>query len=92
MLKRLILSAITIVSLVQAQQGVSSSYFAGNANFYYISRLDNGDIINMPYRMLVEALMKIATGTLGRKFSHEVESKREQKKIIAGRQLLWLVW
>jgi len=30
----------------------SQSLFTGNANFYYISKLDDGQIIKMPYRML----------------------------------------
>ena len=39
-----------LLNFTYAQE--SPSYLSGNANFYYISKLDDGGIVNLPYRML----------------------------------------
>ena len=49
MRKRVLALIIMSITFLTSEEG--QSQFTGNANFYYISRLDNGDIINMPYRM-----------------------------------------
>lgn len=50
-MKKITLYAILLASILVSQEQ-SKSFFTGNANFYYISKLEDGDIINMPYRML----------------------------------------
>ena len=43
---------ITSITFTFSQSDESQSLLTGNANFYYISKLDDGQIIRMPYRML----------------------------------------
>ena len=50
-MKNLILYSLILLSFTFSENK-SQSFFTGNANFYYISKLDDGSIINMPYRML----------------------------------------
>ena len=50
MLRLLIM--ITLTTFLMSNDNGSQSLFTGNANFYYISKLDDGQIIRMPYRML----------------------------------------
>ena len=50
-MKKITLYAILLTSILVSGEK-SKSFFTGNANFYYISKLEDGDIINMPYRML----------------------------------------
>jgi len=49
-MKRLIILFFLTTSIIFSQESVSS--LNGDANFYFISKLENGDIINLPYRML----------------------------------------
>ena len=46
------LSILILLAFPVLKENNSSSFFTGNANFYYISKLDDGSIINVPYRML----------------------------------------
>jgi len=50
-MKNLTLYSLILLSFIFSENK-SQSFFTGNANFYYISKLDDGSIINMPYRML----------------------------------------
>ena len=50
-MKNLTLYSLILLSLIFSENK-SQSFFTGNANFYSISKLDDGSIINMPYRML----------------------------------------
>jgi len=50
MLRIITISVFLAISFTQSNE--SRSLLTGNANFYYISKLDNGQIIKMPYRML----------------------------------------
>tara|TARA_Y100000994_G_scaffold10732_1_gene8587 strand:+ start:8084 stop:9586 length:1503 start_codon:yes stop_codon:yes gene_type:complete len=47
-----LLLVITLTTFLISDDGENQSLFTGNANFYYISTLDDGEIIRMPYRML----------------------------------------
>jgi len=47
-----LLLMITLTTFLISDDGENQSLFTGNANFYYISTLDDGEIIRMPYRML----------------------------------------
>mgnify|MGYP002636838585 CR=1 FL=1 len=47
-----LLLIITLTTFLMSNDNGSQSLFTGNANFYYISKLDDGKIIRMPYRML----------------------------------------
>ncbi len=50
MLKKILL--IIAVNLIFTQEESPDSFVSGNANFYFISKLDNGKILKLPYRML----------------------------------------
>ena len=50
MIKRILL--IIAISLVFTQEESSDSFFSGNANFYFISKLEDLQILKLPYRML----------------------------------------
>ena len=47
-----LLLIITLTTFLFSSDNQSESLFTGNANFYYISKLNDGEIIRMPYRML----------------------------------------
>ena len=47
-----LLLMIALTTFLMSDDSESRSLFTGNANFYYISKLDDGQIIRMPYRML----------------------------------------
>ena len=47
-----LLLMLTLTTFLISNDQESQSLFTGNANFYYISTLDDGQIIRMPYRML----------------------------------------
>ncbi len=50
MLKKIFLA--TIITFALSQEESSDSFLSGNANFYFASKLENGEILNLPYRML----------------------------------------
>ena len=50
MRKRVLALIIMSITLLTSEE--SQSQFTGNANFYYISKLSDGNIIRLPYRML----------------------------------------
>ena len=49
-MRRFLIIYFLLLGFMYSQE--SQSHLSGDANFYYISKLDDGNLINLPYRML----------------------------------------
>ena len=51
-MKKIALLIFALATFSYAEDSTPKSIFFGNANFYYISKLDDGSLVKLPYRIL----------------------------------------